>query len=320
MPKLRVGVLRGGPGHEYEVSLRTGQNVLRYLPEDEFQPRDILLDRQGRWHLNGLPTMPERLPGQVDVVWNALHGEYGEDGRVQQLFESLGLRYTGSGRLASAVGMNKQLSKEFLRQAGIRTPLGVVVEPEESVDSAILRILRKIGPPWIVKPLDRGSSVGVSYAPLAVALAAAITEARRYSPSVLAEQFIRGREATCGVVNDFRGVPVYSLPPVEIRRPSNAPVWDYQDKYSGQTAEICPGNFSPEEKSEVERLSRLAHETLNLRHYSRSDFIVAPRGVYLLEVNTLPGLTSESLLPKSLAAVGCSYPDFLRHVIHLTLN
>ncbi len=320
MPKLRVGVLRGGPGHEYEVSLRTGQNVLRYLPEDDYLARDILIDRQGRWHLNGLPTMPERLPGHIDVVFNALHGEYGEDGRVQQLLNALSLPYTGSGHLASAVGMNKHLTKDFLRQAGIRTPYGLLIEPTETAVVAAERVLRRLGPPWIVKPLDRGSSVGVGHAATVAALPVAITEARRYAPSVLIEQFIRGREATCGVIDDFRGLPCYSLPPVEIRRPAEAPVWDYENKYNGQTAELCPGNFSAEEKREIERLSRLAHQTLNLRHYSRSDFIVTPRGVYLLEVNTLPGLTSESLLPKSLQAVGCSYPEFLRHIVNLALK
>jgi D-alanine-D-alanine ligase len=179
-------------------------------------------------------------------------------------------------------------------------------------------VFEKVPPPWVVKPADRGSSVGLALARTFRELAGALETAFSVSDNVLVEEFIRGREATCGVVDDFRDQETYALPPIEIRKPGME-IWSYKDKYSGETEEICPGNFSVEEKRSLETLARQAHRALGLRHYSRSDFILAPRGIYLLEVNTLPGMTAESLLPKALAAVGCNYPDFLDHVIKLAL-
>ena len=148
----------------------------------------------------------------------------------------------------------------------------------------------------------------------------AIAHAQQFSDRVLVEEYIRGREATCGVIDRFRDAEHYVLPVTEIRRPNNQELWHYNDKYSGDTEEICPGWFNEEEKKAIAELSALAHKQLGLRHYSRSDFIVSPRGVYWLEVNTLPGLTRHSLLPKSLDAIGCSYDGFLDHLINLALN
>ncbi len=320
MTKLRVGVLRGGPSAEYEVSLKTGGAVLKHLPADKYLLRDILITRDGTWHLNGVPARPEQVTGSVDLIFNALHGEYGEDGTVQELLDNLRLPYTGSGRLAAALAMNKPLASAHFKAAGGRVPVSLLVEGEEDPEAAAGRIFLKLSPPWVVKPADRGSSVGLSFVKKFTDLAAAIKQAATVSKKILVEQFIKGREATVGVIDHFRSQPIYVLPPIEIRAPGNKPVWDYNDKYSGETQEICPGLFSEGEKEELARLAALAHETLNLRHYSRSDFIVTPRGIYLLEVNTLPGLTPESLMPKALAAVGVDYPQFLDHIIDLALT
>ena len=136
----------------------------------------------------------------------------------------------------------------------------------------------------------------------------------------MVEENIKGREATCGVVDKFRGNDFYSLLPIEIIKPEKSDFFDYEAKYCGGSQEICPGNFSRDEKEAIQELAVAAHKVLGLRHYSRSDFIISPgRGIYILEVNTLPGLTAESLLPKSLQAVGCSLPDFLDHLITLAL-
>ena len=120
MATHRVGVIRGGPSSEYEVSLKTGGSVLQYLPE-QYEGHDILIDRRGQWHLGGLPTTPARAARQVDVIFNAMHGEYGEDGKVQNLLDQLGVPYTGSGTFASAVGMNKALAKNVFKQNGLKT-------------------------------------------------------------------------------------------------------------------------------------------------------------------------------------------------------
>ena len=323
MVRVRVGVLRGGKSHEYEVSLATGGSVLRYLPP-AYRGHDILVDRQGVWHWNGLPIAPDQAARQVDVFFNALHGEYGEDGKVQQILDGLGVAYTGSGTAPSALGMNKIVAKEIFRRDGLRVPSEVVFrvasESPFAAASAAREVFAKVSPPWIVKPADRGSSVGLFLAKTFAQLVAALVAVKEFSRLILVEHFIRGREATGGVVDDFRGAEHYALPPIEIRRPAGKLVWDYHDKYDPATVEICPAPFPDEIKRQIEEWSVIAHQALGLRHYSRSDFILSPQGIYLLETNSLPGLTSESLLPKALAAVGCPYPQFLDHVINLALN
>lgn len=315
---MRVGVLRGGPGSEYEVSLRTGESVLHHLPRDKYQAHDILLDRNGLWHWRGLPIAPAAAARRVDVFFNALHGEFGEDGRVQVILDKIGAAYTGSGAAASALGMNKHQAKEIFRRHGLRVPPGWLFDARSAEAETLAReIFAKLSPPWIVKPTSRGSSVGVFYALTRPALRAAIDSARVSSPVLLAEHYLAGREATVAVVDDFRGQEFYALPPIEIRRPAGRSVWTYDDKYSGQTEEICPAGFAEAIKRQLAETAVAAHRALGLRHYSRSDFIVTPHGIYLLETNSLPGLTSESLLPKALAAVGCRYGDFLDHVITL---
>jgi D-alanine-D-alanine ligase len=171
--------------------------------------------------------------------------------------------------------------------------------------------------PVIVKPVRWGSSVGVSmvsgYAPLYATTMKLLQEG---AGGVLIEEVIRGREATAGVIQNMRGEKLYALPPIEIIPPSDD-FFSYDAKYSGKSQEICPAHFPKKTTEELARMSRVMHEALGLRHYSRSDFIVSPKGIYYLETNTLPGMTSESLLPKSLAAVGMQFSDFLVHLITL---
>ncbi len=318
---MRVGVLRGGLGSEYEVSLRTGQSVLKHLPE-KYTARDILIDKSGVWHLGGLPASPAEISRQVDVFFNALHGEFGEDGQVQRILDDLQTPYTGSDVASSALAMNKQQAKDIFRQAGLKVPPGLLTSVDDDNFNPVeiaRAIFHKISPPWIVKPADRGSSVGLFFARTMPELAEALAEASNHSRLILVEHYLRGREATCGVVDNFRGEDTYALPPIEIRKPSAKSIWTYDDKYNGTTEEICPATFPDSEKEQIGKLAVAAHRALGLRHYSRSDFIVTPYGIYLLETNSLPGLTAESLLPKALAAVGTSYADFLDHVITLAV-
>lgn len=320
MGKIRVGVVRGGPSSEYEVSLRSGGTVLRELDRNKYEPRDILITKDGDWHLNGFATSPQRLVNEVDVFFNALHGEYGEDGVIQEILDEIGRPYTGSGREASALAMNKPQANATLKVAGFKVPVSLVLDSAEEAELLAGQVFYKLPPPWVIKPADRGSSVGLFLARTFSDLTKGLKQAANFSKNILVEQFIKGKEATVGVINHFRGQEYYVLPPIEIRKPAGKTLWDYHDKYSGLTPEICPGVFAESEKRELERLAALAHQTLGLRHYSRADFIVSPRGIYLLEVNTLPGLTNESLLPKALGAVGAKPADFLDHVISLALK
>lgn len=320
MAKIRVGVVRGGPGHEYDVSLKTGASVLRGLP-DSYEGRDVVIMKDGVWHLDGLPLNPNKLPQHVDVVFNALHGEYGEDGTIQRLFDSLGVPYTGSTAFPSALGMNKALAKSAFKNAGLKVPFGETYTeghggPEEIAQAAF----RRVPSPWMVKPVSRGSSVGASLARSFAELVDAVRFAFEYAPTIMIEEYIRGREATVGVIDAFRGQEHYVPPPIQIIKPVHKPFFDYEAKYGGDTRQICPGNFTRDESEALQDAALRAHKALGLRHYSRSDFIVSPRGMYVLETNTLPGLAEDASVPQALEAVGCKYDDFLDHILGLALR
>lgn len=314
-----VGVLRGGPSREHEVSLKTGAAMLASLSPELFSTRDIYIDKQGIWHDRGRPTTPARVLPTIDVALIGLHGEYGEDGEVQKILEQYGVPYTGANAFASFVAMHKVLAKERARDSGILTADYRYVEEGSDMESIVRDAIRSFPQPIVVKPVRWGSSVGVSllggYAPVYKAVQTLLSEG---AGGVLLEERIVGTEATAGVVENMRGEKLYGLPPVEII-PPRGDFFSYQSKYDGATQEICPGRFSRKDTEQLMHAAKEMHRALGLRHYSRSDFIVSPRGVYYLETNTLPGMTSESLLPKSLRAVGVSFTDFLSHLVNLAL-
>jgi len=324
MNKLKVAVLRGGPSSEYEVSLKTGAAMLNNLNTDKFVSADILIDKQGVWHERGIPKKPHTILSTKDVVLNAMHGEYGEDGTVQKILDTFRVPYTGSGVSASALCMNKLLTKKalqpYVEELGMKFARHAVLSPGFGLEETISEMMNSMQKPLVVKPLVGGSSVGVSIVEDAGGLFSALEKAFEYSPKVLVEEYIHGKEATCAVVEKFRGKDIYPLLPIEIVPHKGRTFFDYEAKYEGASEEICPGNFSLEEKRNIERLAHDVHNILGLRHYSRADFIVAKDGIYFLEVNTLPGLTEESLVPKALSAVGCAFPEFLDHLVFLASN
>ena len=315
-----VGVLRGGPSREHEASLKSGATILANLPEERFVVHDIYIDKNGQWHDRGRPTTPERIVRQIDVALIGLHGEYGEDGKVQKLLERFGIPYAGADSFGSYLAMHKLMAKHRAKEAGLLTPESHYVERAEDAATAARDIIRNFHQPVVVKPVGWGSSIGVSivggYAPVLAAIERLFSEG---ASAVLVEEYIRGKEATAGVVEGLRGEALYALPSIEII-PPEGDFFSHAAKYSGETREVCPGNFSRVAAEELQRAAKVMHRALGLRHYSRSDFIVAPKGVYYLETNTLPGLTTDSLLSKSLAAVGVPLPNFLSHLVNLALS
>ncbi len=317
---VRVGILRGGPSAEAEVSLRTGQAVAKSINEhlsDKYRPFDIIIDRNGNWTHEGNPISVTGLHSLVDVVFNALHGTYGEDGKIQSLLEWHKIPFTGSGSASSAIGMNKVMTKKILNSHGIKNPYAVVIssgEIQNEPESILRDLFNSFVMPAVVKPSASGSSVGVSIVRKFSDFYPALYNASAHSDEVIVEEYIKGIEATCGVIDHFRGERFYALPPVEIRPASE--FFDYNAKYGNETREIVPATFSSKIKREIEELSKKIHEIMGLRHYSRSDFIIHPRrGIYTLEVNTLPGLTEESLFPKALRAVGSDLHHFIEHLL-----
>ncbi len=318
MTKTRVAVIRGGIGSEYDISLETGKTALLSLPEDKYQPVDVLISRDGAWYVNGWPIRPVDLPEYADVAFIGLHGEFGEDGGIQKILDDIKFPYTGSGHIGSAVGINKDEAKKILKEAGMRVPYGIVIENDMDPVEAARLVFKKVSPTWIIKPNEGGSSIGLSFARTFSELVEGISRAQTFG-RVLVEEYLKGKEATCGVIDNFRRQDIYSLLPTEVIRSNSCPVWTYEGKYTESNNSVCPGRFSDKENEELQILARRVHEILNLRHYSRSDFIVTPRGIYVLEVNTLPGLTKTSPMPKALEAIGCSCGQFLDHLVNLAL-
>ena len=321
--KIRVAVLRGGPSSEYHVSLRTGATVLANLPE-RYHPLDVFIDVNGIWHLQGRPQEPHRILQKVDGVFNALHGEYGEDGAVQELLKAHGVPFTGPGRLAAALSHNKVLAKRVLEPHGIKTPYFRVFRRDETPPLTTLagELYRSFPQPCVIKPANRGSSIGVSKAQTRDEIAAALTAGFAVSDLVLVEEYIQGREAVCGVIEGFRSVAHYPLLPVEVRLPEGKHILDFDTRYGSQNVYQCPGQFSAEEKKELQRLAVAVHRLLGLRHYSRSDFIIHPkRGLFFLEADALPDLFGEPTpYLSSLQGVGATLPQFLEHVLSLALS
>jgi len=317
--KIRVGVLRGGPSSEYEISLKTGNEVLRSLPE-KYHPIDILISKEGEWHLDGASRNPEKVLKQIDVVFNALHGKYGEDGKIQSVLESHNIPYTGSGSFPSSICMNKELLKKFFLAQGYKTPKYVVLGPKENTRQRIVELFQSFSQPSIIKPIASGSSIGVTFANDFKSFKEGIENAFRHGGKALIEEYIPGKEIMCSVLTDSGGKNAYSLYPVEVVRPENKKFFDYESRSSNYTKKHSPASISPDEQKALANIALTLHGALGLSHYSGVDFILSPtRGAYILEINTLPGLTKDSLYTKSLEATGIKFDDFLDHVLTLAL-
>jgi D-alanine-D-alanine ligase len=291
------------------------------LPRERYTVRDIYIDREGTWHERGRKTAPASVLPGLDVAVIALHGEYGEDGQVQKLLEQYGVPYTGSDSFASFEAMHKVIAKEKAAAAGLTVARYKFVEGAENLEPTIHEIVRTYPQPVIVKPPRWGSSVGITapagYQPIHQAVTGLLAQD---AGGALVEEYIRGTEAAVTVVEALRGEELYALPPVEIIPAEPEPIVTYEAKYSGRSQEIAPGRFSREIAAELENLARRMHRELGMRHYSRTDFIVSPKGIYYLETNSLPGLTAQSLTPKALASVGIGFSDFIEHIIALALG
>lgn len=320
----RVGVLLGGPSSEHEVSILSGLNVVRALKgHARYEAVPIFISQNGAWLFGDKREWlsPSEAIARIDIMFNALHGEYGEDGTVQNILEHHRIPYTGSHALPSAVAMNKEMAGQIFLREGLRVPKSVVLGPGNMDTRTILALS---SPPWIIKPRSRGSSVGVSKVAIHADIPAALKKAFATDSHVIAQEYIPGREITCGVLEDFNGKPLFALAPIEIVPPPEAQFFDYQVKYNGKTQEICPAEFYGAMLARIQETALRAHEALGLRHYSRTDMIIkssektrrAPE-IYVLEVNTLPGLTSESLLPRAARHAGLEFPALIEHLLRL---
>ena len=315
----RIAVLRGGPSEEYAVSMETGAAVLKALEEMKYPYKDIVITKKGEWLDEGKVKTPKNTLDAIDTVFIALHGAYGEDGGVQKLLQDLEIPFTGSKAMPSAIAFNKTTTKDLLKDMDIKMPKHKHIKKDSvtDIESLVDSLNKELGEELFIKPNTGGSSQGARYSPNKDSLRIALKELFEVYESLLIEEFIQGKEATVGVLNDFRDELIYSLPAIEIVPPSGEPLFSFENKYNGKTKEICPGRFSYKEKTELEEMARKIHSELRCDHYSRSDFILRNGDVYFLEINTLPGLTSESLMHKAAAAVGLGFNDLIEHLIEI---
>lgn len=295
--KLKVTVMLGGPSAEREVSLRSGTAVAQALRSLGHDVRELDPQEEG-W------TLP---PG-TEAVFLALHGTYGEDGTVQQRLEELGVPYTGCGPEASRVGFDKSLTKQRCLAAGIPTARFALI------DSPAASWPIGWDPPVVLKPVRQGSSVGLQFVERVADWSKCLAEALRFDDRVLMEERIAGRETTVGVLG---GEP---LPIVEVRPQTG--VYDYQTKYTAGASEyLCPAPFDEETTERIQAAGLGAFKAIGGRDYGRVDVMVRANGEpVVLEVNTLPGMTETSLLPKAAAAAGIGYAELCQRMLDLALN
>lgn len=308
MKKMRLALLAGGRSGEREVSLAGAREVEKALNPEKYEVKryDPATD---------LPRLAAEAEN-IDVAFILLHGRFGEDGTVQGFLDLLGIPYQGSGVLGSALAMDKNRAKMLYRLAGIQVPDWIMACPGDlATPQALLSDLRL---PVVIKPIRQGSSLGMSIVKHEDDFSAALEKAFKYDDEVMIEQFIAGREITGGVLGNDE---LTALPLVEIIPGEAHPFFDYEAKYQpGASREICPAELDQETTHKAKEYACRAHKALGLRGYSRTDMIVSPRGIYVLETNTIPGMTPTSLLPQAAAKQGFSFADLLDYLLELALQ
>ncbi len=309
-----IAVLRGGMSSEYEVSMRTGASVIKSLLDMGYSYKDITITKQGEWLESGIIKKPESVLAGVDVVFIALHGEHGEDGRIQRFLSHHKIPYTGSNALASLTALNKALTKHIITQNNITTPEHQVFENVRS-NISIRDLSDNLPDMLVVKPNASGSSVDTKVGVTKAEAVDIINRIKDSYKSIIIEEYIKGREITVGVLENFRGQQHYVLPSIEILPPSNQDFYSYEAKYSGESTYFCPAEFNNLEKKLLHDTAIAIHKILDLKQYSRSDFIMRDGKLFFLEVNTLPGLTETSLFPKAIESIGANYNQLIEHLI-----
>jgi len=340
---MKIVVLAGGISTERDVSFVTGRNVYEAIKAnghkaiiiDPFMgyEKDIdgIFDADIDWtkEINAISTndpdieaikamRPKQYKGffgpnviklckEADVVFMALHGENGENGKIQAVFDLEEIIYTGTDTLSSAVCMNKALAKEVMAYNGIPTPKGVRVHKGDNIANTV-------GYPCVVKANNGGSSVGVSIANNEEEFAAALKDSFKYDDEIVIEQYIKGREFSIGVI-EGKALPIIEIAPL-------VGFYDYKNKYqAGSAVETCPALLDDNKTKEMQQYAERAFEVLRLRDYARMDFMMSERGeVYCLEANTLPGMTATSLIPQEAAAVGISFEQLIEKMIGIALK
>ncbi|MFT5905677.1 MAG: D-alanine-D-alanine ligase [Cryomorphaceae bacterium] len=299
----KIAVAMGGPGSEHEVSMASGKAVLDALRDAGCNAVELIVTNHAIC-----------APGDVDVVFNTIHGTFGEDGDLQKILDKQGVNYTGAGAISSELAFDKILSKKKFIEAGVPTPIS------EMVDCADGLVMPEMDLPYVVKPPREGSSVGVHICRTSDEAKTAMEDAMKFSNDVLVEQFVEGKELTVGVL-DGEALPVVHIAP-------RSGFYNMSNKYpwlstagDGGTDYYCPADLSPEVTKMVQDAALAAHQSLGIEVYSRVDVLLDEGGKpFVLEANTIPGMTESSLLPKSAKAAGYEFAELCMKIIELSMD
>ncbi len=308
MGKIRVAIIAGGWSSEREVSLSSGRTVMENLPKDKYAVEFYDPAKE----LNRLIEEAR----SIDVAFPVLHGRFGEDGCIQGMLKILGIPFVGSSVLASALAMNKKVAKEIYKAAGLDVPKDIVIKKGEPIDVA--EITSSLGKRVMVKPVVEGSSYGISLCSDVDEIVRGIEEALELDDEVMVEEYLEGTEITCCVMGR-RNLEV--LPLIEIRPGPSYPFFTYEAKYKpGATEEICPAPIEDSTRGKIVEMGKVAHRALRCRVWSRTDMIISAGRIVVLETNTIPGMTPNSLFPKAARAAGMSLSALMDKLVQLALE
>jgi len=311
----------GGKSGEHEISLLSGESVLKNLDRKKYEPIKIIIDKKGAWcsekTKNTIDTFREVQKASVAIIM--LHGPYGEDGTVQGLLELLGVPYTGADVFSSALCMDKLKTKEIMIANGILIPDYVAFSKEEwrcTPKNILLSIITKLSLPVVVKPNNLGSSLGISIPKNEKQLKKSIEAALKHSSEILVEQYIRGKEIHCGILGNNK---ILALPLDEVR--PKAEFYDYKSKYSPGGAEhLTPAPLEAKFTKSIQNIARKIYKIVRCSGMARVDFLVQGEKIYFNEINTIPGFTATSILPKEAKMAGISFPKLVDLLIKFALE
>ncbi|MBT4597714.1 D-alanine--D-alanine ligase [bacterium] len=306
MQKIKLALLAGGISGEREVSLNTGKQIFNALDKDKYQisryDPEMDLER----------FASDAFAGKFDIVFPALHGPFGEDGKLQGMLDMIGVPYVFSGCLASALAMNKAKAKTIVKAAGIKVANSLILEKGNLIEYK--KDLERINFPVVIKPIELGSSVGMSIAKNAKELEDGVNLAFKHDTVIMLEEYISGRELTVSVMGTTKPS---ALPVIEII-PKNSDWFDYEAKYvAGACEEICPAKIIDDIRNELQAQAIKVFKEIGCKDLARADFIWDNMNdeIYFLEINTIPGMTATSLAPQSAKEAGMEFPDFLDKLI-----
>ncbi len=355
MPKINLAVIFGGKSGEHEVSLNSAKQIIEALNKEKYNIIPIAITKKGKWLIgnkgneylklyagktkedgisikqsqglvsinNNEKSLTNFIEGdtedrKIDLALPILHGPYGEDGKLQGMLDMLGVPYVFSGTLASALSMNKDKTKIIAQNTGLNVIPDIILSKGE--DYNIKKIINKLSLPIVIKPMELGSSVGMSIAKNEKELEQGIEQAFKHDIEIMLEKFIKGRELTVGVMSDK--MDAYPLPVIEII-PKVSDWFDYKAKYEkGGSDEICPANIPDNIRNEIQKMALNIFQAIKCRGVARADFIWSRQDnkLYFLEINTIPGMTATSLVPQAAKTAGMEFGEFLDKLIQGALD